>query len=107
MFVIALSETYRVPVKVETPNEKGTFDKSSFMAEFKRCDMDELDELRKLPQRDVIKTVLVGWDDLVDLQKQPVPFSPATRDVVLLIPQAVLALIEAFWASIHKAKEKN
>jgi len=107
MFIIDLSPTYSVPVNVETPNEKGTFDKSKFTANFKRCDIDQLDELRKLSQRDVLKEVLVGWSNLVDKEKQEVPFTPVTRDVVLQIPQALFALAEAFWGSIHKAKEKN
>ncbi|HEX8603490.1 MAG TPA: hypothetical protein VF774_12665 [Pseudoduganella sp.] len=107
MFKIALSATYAVAVNVETPNEKGTFDKSKFTATFKRSDIDQLDELRKLSQRDVLKDVLVGWSGLVDEHDENVPFSPGTRDAVLQIPQALFALAEAFWGSIHKAKEKN
>lgn len=107
MFKIALSPTYTVKVIVETPSANGKTDKSDFMAEFKRCNIDELDELRKLPQRDVIREVLVGWSGLVDEENQAVPFNAATRDAVLAIPQAVFALIDSFWTSIHKAKEKN
>jgi hypothetical protein len=107
MFKLSLTDTYTVKIVVEIPNLKGKTDKSDFMAEFKRCDIDKLDELRALPQRDVIREVLVGWTDLVGDDNQPVLFSTVTRDAVLAIPQAVFALIEAFWGSIHKAKEKN
>jgi hypothetical protein len=34
-------------------------------------------------------------------------FNPTTLEALLAIPQAVFALIEAFWGSIAKAKEKN
>ncbi len=107
MFKIALSQTYRVKVTVETPNEHGKIDKSDFMAEFKRADLATLDELRKEPQLDVLRQVLVGWDGLVDEDNNTVPFNAATRDAVLTIPQAVFALVDAFWASIAKAKQKN
>jgi hypothetical protein len=107
MFKISLTDTYTVKIIVETPNLQGKTDKSDFMAEFKRCDIDKLDELRGLPQRDVIREVLVGWSGLVGDDNQPVLFSAVTRDAVLAIPQAVFALIESFWGSIHKAKEKN
>jgi len=106
-FKIALTPSYRVKVQVELPNERGTIDKSDFMAEFKRCDIDKLDELRALPQRDVVGEVLIGWSGLVDEANQEVPYSPAAREAVMVIPQALLALIEAFWASVYKAKQKN
>ena len=107
MFKITLTPSYRVKVVVETPNMQGKMDKSDFMAEFKRCDLAKIDELRNIPQREVVREVLTGWDGLVDDDNQPVPFNAATLDAVLAIPQAMVALIEAFWESVHKAKQKN
>jgi hypothetical protein len=106
-FKIALTPSYRVKVIVETPNESGRHDKSDFMAEFKRCDIDALEELRKDPQLEVLRKVLVGWDGLIGDDNQPVLYNPTTLEALLAIPQAVFALIEAFWGSIAKAKEKN
>ncbi|TWI65169.1 hypothetical protein IP91_02576 [Pseudoduganella lurida] len=107
MFKIALSATYRIKIHVEIPAESGKIDKSDFTAEFKRCDLEKLDELRKEPQRDVIRAVLVGWDGLVDEDNNAVPFNEATREAVLAIPQAMFALIETFWSSVQTAKQKN
>jgi hypothetical protein len=106
-FKIALSATYTVTVKGELPNDQGKVDKFNFVAEFKRCDLDQLDELRKISQREVLRDVLVGWSGLLDEDNQTVPYNSAAKDAVLAIPQAVFALIEAFWASVYKAKEKN
>lgn len=106
-FIIDLTPTYAIRVDVEIPNQKGKLDKSSFMAEFKRLELEELDELRKKPQREVIKEVLVGWSELLDKDRQPVPYNEATQAALLAIPQATMAMIEKFWESVYKAKEKN
>lgn len=106
-FIIAVTPSYKVKVTVELPNEAGKIEKSDFMAQFKRVSMDDLDDLRKMPQKEVLETVLIGWTGLLDENKESVPFNPANFAVVLAIPQAFSALADAFWSSIFKAKEKN
>ncbi|NML62269.1 hypothetical protein HHL21_14525 [Massilia sp. RP-1-19] len=106
-FKVALSPTYQTKIVVETPNNNGKFDKSDFMAEFKRVSFDDLDELRKLPQKEVLEKVLVGWSGLVDEGGSEVHFNPLNVAVVLQIPQAFTSLYEGFWSSIFRAKEKN
>lgn len=107
MFIIALSRTYKTKITVELPNENGQFEKSTFNAVFKRMDFDELEALRKLPQREVLEKVLVGWTDMLDGEKIAVPFTEETFNIVIKIPQAFAALAQGFWASIYKAAEKN
>lgn len=106
-FKIALKPSYKTKIIVETPNDNGRMDKSDFMAEFKRVDMNEIDELRKLPQKEVLQQVLVGWSGLLDESNQEVLFNEGNRESLLNIPQAFAALAESFWASIFKAREKN
>lgn len=106
-FKIALSPTYKSKIVVETPNDNGKFDKSDFMAEFTRVSFDDLDELRKLPQKEVLEKVLVGWSGLLDENGEAVNFNPLNMVIILQIPQAFTALYEGFWSSIFKAKEKN
>jgi len=107
-FKIALSPTYKSKVVVETPNEHGKgFDRSDFIAEFKRVEMDELEQLRSLPQKEVLDRVFVGFGDLLDEEDKPVEYTQATREALLKVPQARVALVEAFWSSIFKAREKN
>ncbi|MBY0240757.1 MAG: hypothetical protein K2X55_15710 [Burkholderiaceae bacterium] len=106
-FKIAVSPTYITKIVVELPNHNGKHDKSDFMAEFKRVSFDDLDDLRKMPQKEVLQQVLVGWSGLVDEHNQGVSFNPVNVDVLLAIPQAFLALADGFWNSIYKAKEKN
>lgn len=107
-FKIALSPTYKRKVTVELPNDKGTMDKATFMAEFKRCDQDEIERLGQIPhQRAVLEEVLVGFTDLQDENNQPVPYSEATKDALLKIPQALQGTAREFWLSVYRAPEKN
>jgi hypothetical protein len=104
---IALTPTYRVKVTVDLPAENGGFEQSEFMAEFKRCDSDEIDELRKLPGKEVVPKVLKGWSGLLDAADQEVPFNETNYKTVMAIPQAAAGLAHHFWTSIFKAREKN
>lgn len=106
-FRIAQKPTFITRVTVETPNQKGGFDTSFFNAEFKRIGMDEVEELQKKKQGEVLMQVLVSWTDLLDDKNEPVPFNDDNVLVLLNIPQALIALKEAFWGSLYKAREKN
>lgn len=106
-FKLALKPTYKATVKVSLPNDRDGFDTHSFKAEFKRVDMDQLDDLQKKPQIDAIKEVIVGFSDLIDEDNNQVEFNEDNLEALLKIPQALAAVCEAFWGSIFKAKEKN
>ena len=106
-FKITQKPTFISRVTDETPNQRGGFDKSSFAAEFKRCGMDEIEDLKKLPQKEVLQQVLVGWSDLIDDDNQPVDFNDVNLRALLNISPALLALGAAFWESLFKAREKN
>lgn len=106
-FKIALTPTYRNKVEVETPNGLGTFDKSDFMAEFKRVGYERINELERMVPLDVLQEVLVGWTDLLDESGNQIPFSQEAKKILLDIVPARLALVEAFWGGLSKAKEKN
>lgn len=109
MFKLALSPSYPIEINVETPSPTtpGVFDKSTFMAQFKRVSTDEVEKLRKLVQADVMRRVLVGWSDMADENGNTIEFSKDRLEALVAIPQALVATSTAFWDSIHKAKEKN
>jgi hypothetical protein len=106
-FRIALTPTYQVRVIVDLPAENGGFEQSEFTAVFKRCSSEEIDELRKLSGKEVVKEVLKGWSDLLDKADQEVPFNETNFKTVMAIPQAAAGLAHHFWTSIFKAREKN
>lgn len=106
-FKIALKPTFKTQVDVHIKNDKGIFEKSTFNAQFARTSVDEIEELKKLPQTEVIRKKLVGWDGLIGDENAVVEYSELNLDTVLTIPEAVLGLSEAFWSSIYKQREKN
>ncbi|MDF3024803.1 MAG: hypothetical protein K0R10_2164 [Alphaproteobacteria bacterium] len=106
-FKLTQKPTFVSRVTVETPNQKGGFDRSAFNVEFRRAGMDEIEELKKLPGKEVMEKVLVGWSELLDDDNQPVDFNDDNLRALLNIPPALLAMSAAFWESLFKAREKN
>lgn len=133
-FVLAVSETYKQVIKFDFTNEAGKVEKASFTAVFKRLESEEIDDLQVEGQRfidelvksrvnrdpdqpfdmrvhaqrkKVLREVLVGFEDLTDEEKQPVPFSPVALEALLSIPDALNATHDQFWKKINAAREKN
>lgn len=107
-FRLAQSETYKAKVVVSLPTEKARFEKSDFTAEFKRFSTEDLEEFRKtLTNREVVEKAIVGWSGVLDDDNLQVPFNEDNLKAMLAIPQALNALIQAFWGSIFEAREKN
>jgi hypothetical protein len=106
-FKLAKNPTFSVKVEVMTPNDRAGFDRSTLVAKFRRPGVDESIELQKLQPREAMEKVLVGWDDFLDDDDQPVPFGPDTVWAILSDPAALIALNDAFWATAIKAKTKN
>ena len=106
-FKLAQKPSYTVPVKVHTPNDKGSFDTSEFKVQFKRTSMEELNALKDTEQVDVMRSVIVGFSDLLDEDDKAVDFNEINLSALLNIPQALQALKLAFWDSIFKAETKN
>ena len=106
-FKLTQKPTFTVPVKVYMPNDKGTFDVSDFNVVFHRPNLEELDELREMKPRDAMTKTIVGWDNLVDEGNAQVGFNEDNLQALLVIPQALKAVNEAFWNSLFKAAEKN
>lgn len=106
-FKIAQTPTFKTRVDVDTPNDKGGHDRSHFFAVFHRTNNSELEELRKLPQADVMRRKLVGWEDFLDDENKPVEFNPDNVEGLLSVPEALYGLSLAFWNSVVKGREKN
>lgn len=106
-FKLAQKPTFTARVKVETPNQKGGFDRSEFQVVFKRVNMDEVEEYRSMKAVDVLTKTITGWHDLIDDDNKEVDFNDDNLSALLQIPQALTALSESFWTCQFKAKEKN
>lgn len=103
------SPTYTTPVTVNVPNDKGGFDKSTFIARFKRSTSDETQALREmgLSNQELVRRQLVGWE-LKDAETQEdVPFTHDNLEAILQIEPTPLATALAFWETANGARSKN
>lgn len=108
-FAFAETCTYEVSVTVETMAPKGgVWRKDTFIAEFKRVEIDDLNRLQKRPPAEVLDEVLVGWRDMRGADRRNfVEFTPERKAAFLRIPAAVLATFNEFVATQNKARTKN
>lgn len=106
-FRLAQKPTFKARVRVTLPNQKGGFDTSEFMAEFKRCTTDELLEYEKDRTSSYLPKVLVGWSEMIGDEDEPVEFSEENLKALLQISNALIGVRTAFWDAVRKAAEKN
>lgn len=106
-FKLTKKPTFSVQVEVYTPNDRRGHDYSTFTAVFHRTQTSELIELKNLPQVDVMRKKLCGWEDFNDENNEPVPYNQDTLEMLLSVPEALHGLSVAFWENVIKAREKN
>lgn len=106
-FRLTKTPHFSARVTVLTPTERATFSREAFTVKFRRTDVDESIELQKLTPREAMERVIVGWEEFLDEENQPVPFNDATRWALLSQPHALIAINDAFWNTLAKAREKN
>ena len=112
-FVLKQTDTYTWPVTVEIPVDGGRFDKQTFDAEFKRLSQDRnntiLEDARvgNTSDVDVCAEILVGWSGVNDGDGKEVPFSEATKAMLMDVPQVAAAVVTAYFTSLQGAKRKN
>lgn len=108
IFAFAATETYEYPVVVNTPGARGVWEKSTFLAEFRRVEVDEYEDLVRQRPVDVLENVLVGWREMRAADKRSfVEYTPEHKAAFLRVPQAVLATFQAFADSQNKGRVKN
>ena len=112
MFVINNTGTYKWGVTVNIPTDGGIFQPQTFTAIFKRVTVTELKDLiekEKSNDNELAKTILVGWEDVVNAEGQNIPFSEEALQLLLETPTVPAAICISFMDSISgdAAKRKN
>jgi len=109
LFAFAATPTYEASVIVETPAQKGgTWEKTTFYAEFKRVEVDDYEQFLKRRPTEVLEEVLVGWRDLRGPDRRTmVEFTPEHKAAFLTVPQAVMATFQKFVETQGKGRVKN
>lgn len=108
-FKLTQTPKFKTLVTVRIANESGGFDKSTFIAEFKRPSASELKNLREAqPNNDeVVRKYLVGWEMKDADSGDDVPFNDSNLDAMLAITSAPLATALAFFEANGGARSKN
>ena len=106
-YKLTKNPAFSAKVTVMTPNDRAGYDRSSFTARYRRTNLDETLELRQLPPKECLERVLIGWEEFVDDDNNPVPFNEHTLQAILSEPPAVMALYDGFVNTVVKAREKN
>lgn len=116
MFKLATTPTYFWSVTLGLPNDDDRVDTAKFDIQFKRVSQDEFDEMHDrvhalkeplLNPRDFVRSVVVGWRGVHDGDGTELPFTAGALEKLLNVNGAAMAIAKAFFASVHKAAEKN
>lgn len=104
MFKRNLSPTFQVEVTVNIPGEAKP---STFTGHFKRATTAELEADAGLPDKDLVRKYLKGWELMDEDTKQPVPYSDEEREALLLITPVPQDTARAFVMASRGLKAKN
>lgn len=110
MFVLAKEASYSWPVKVSTPKDGGTYEKSTFEVKFKRLQQSKLRKVLKdeeATDASFCRDVVLDWKGVKDESGAEVPFSETALDQLLEIPGVAKSIVDAYLESVSGAKIKN
>jgi hypothetical protein len=108
-FKMTQKPTFSTVVTVNVANDKGGFDKSTLVAQYKRLSTTALQVLREesLTNEALVRRTLTGWE-LKDADTQEdVPFTEDNLAAALEIAPTPYALAQAFWECASGARAKN
>tara|TARA_B000000532_G_C18702251_1_gene334491 strand:- start:203 stop:577 length:375 start_codon:yes stop_codon:yes gene_type:complete len=124
MFILKKEATFTQPIKFYTPSDGGIQKEVTFDAIFKIIPQSRINEIKEQADKkqkeldqgitdgenisDVLiaDEILVGWDGITDGEKE-IPYSKATKKLILEYPLLANTLVEIYFAELTKQKAKN
>ena len=124
MFILKKEATFTQPIKFYTPSDGGIQKEETFDAIFKIIPQSRINEIKEQADKkqkeldqgitdgenisDVLiaDEILVGWDGITDGEKE-IPYSKATKKLILEYPLLANTLVEIYFAELTKQKAKN
>ena len=125
MFILKKEATFTHPIVFYTPSDGGTQKEETFDAIFKIISQSRINEIgiqaqKKQKELDegifdgvkisdymIADEILVGWDGITDTEKNPIPFTKATKKQLLDIAGLANILVEKYFNEVTKQKTKN
>ena len=106
-FIKKKVQTFKWPVKVDEPADGGLFETSEFTAVFKRVPRSKFEKLTDQGELEMLKAILVGWEDILDESSKPVPFSQAALKDFADDAYWIRGVLTAYTETIEGAKSGN
>jgi hypothetical protein len=113
MYKMGSSESYSWPVKIILPTDDGKTVAQDFKAVFRRIKQTEIDGFLndvaagKTTDREIVKSVMVGWKDIIDESGNQIPFTDSLLDQVLEPAGIASQIGSAFLESLRAGRVKN
>ena len=113
-FIIKKEKSYSWPITIQEPVSGGQFENQKITVKFKMLSQSRIDDIVKNTEEldeDILKDVLIGWDDEAFKNEEgiPIPFTAENQSLILSVPFVRIALVKGFFASIagKEIKRKN
>lgn len=106
MFILKPVETFKAPVSVQVATPSGGWREETFKGIFLRTSEEDRERRVALKHTELLREVMTGWE-MVDENRQPVPFTPENFDAFLLLIGAVREAAHAYWNHNVGVKQKN
>ncbi len=106
MFILAPTEVFKAKVTVNVAMQSGGWREESSTGIFKRTFEEDRKRLMELPNVDLVREVMVGWE-MVDEQRAPVEFNDQNLQAFLRLSGAVREATVTYWQHNAGAKAKN
>jgi len=107
MFKVTEDRRFTHDVKVMVPTDGG-HSEESFKAEFRVVDIDNLGDTASLEgQQETLRRVVVSMSELVDDEKNEMPYSDELRDRLIRVPYVRSALLQTYLRAITKTRAGN
>lgn len=109
MFTLQTRPEFTHKVKVSVP-VAGGHESHIFTARFRALTVSEAgrhDTMTVEGTNAYLREILVGWDEVIDPEGDPIPFNDETRDRMIDVPFVRVALLETYNAAMMGAKRGN
>lgn len=109
MFEVVQERQFTARLKSATPVDGGTREET-FKATYRVLSTERIDEIdlaTKEGTDEFLRAVIVELHELVDANRQALPYNDEIRDQVMIIPYARRALIDGYFSNVNKARKGN
>lgn len=109
MFVVTSDPQFTHTVTAMVPIDGG-YEKQPFKVTYRAIGDEETDAFDLNTTKgstDFLRRIVVRLDDLLDANKEAIPYSDAVRDQVLALPWARKAITRGYIEAVNKAAEGN